>query len=172
MGFAQSIFWVFLVLAAGVIAILVAIAQTSRLEPIAQPAVEKRGYAIRRWWFRGIVAVLIAGFAVTTAFFPYPKAGAAGVAATYKVTAQQYGFTMPQSVPLGKRVDFAVTASDVNHGFGIYDPQGRLVGQVQAMPHYVNHLQIAFTERGTYTVRCLEFCGVGHAYMRSQFEVK
>lgn len=172
MGFAHAIFWVFLVLAAGVITIMVAIAQTSRLEPIAQTAVEKRGYAIRRWWFRGLLAILAAGFAVTIPFFPYPKAGAESIAATYKVTAQQYGFTVPASVPLGRRVDFAVTSSDVNHGFGVYDPQGRLVGQVQAMPHYVNHLQIAFTQRGTYTVRCLEFCGIGHGYMRAQFEVK
>lgn len=172
MGFAHVIFWVFLGAAATVIAVLTGIAQTSRLEAIPQAAVEKRGYAIRRWWFRAVVIALAAGLAATIPFFPYPKAGAAAIAATYRVTAQQYGFTMPARVPLGQRVDFAVTSSDVNHGFGIYDPQGRLVGQVQAMPHYVNHLQIAFTQRGTYTVRCLEFCGIGHGYMRAQFEVK
>lgn len=172
MGFAHTIFLAFLVVAACVITLMVAIAQTSRLEPIAQSAVEKRGYAIRRWWFRAVLVAIALGLAITIPSFPYPKAGAAAITATYRVTAQQYGFLMPHTVPLGRRVDFAVTSSDVNHGFGIYDPQGRLVAQVQAMPHYVNHLQITFKQRGTYTVRCLEFCGIGHAYMRSQFEVK
>ena len=37
-------------------------------------------------------------------------------------------------LPAGKLVEFAVSARDVNHGFGIYDPQGRLVAQTQAMP--------------------------------------
>lgn len=172
MGFGQTLFFVFLLIAAAVIATLVAIAQTPRLQTIPQEAIEKRGYAIRRWWFRGILAVLVAAFAVTVPFFPYPKAGASAVTVTYRVTAQQYGFTIPQSVQAGKAVEFAVASSDVNHGFGIYDPQGRLVAQVQAMPHYVNHLQVTFTQRGTYVVRCLEYCGIGHAYMRGQFEVK
>ena len=77
MGFAHVIFWVFLAAAATVITVLTGIAQTSRLEAIPQAAVEKRGYAIRRWWFRAIVVTLAAGLAATVPFFPYPKAGAA-----------------------------------------------------------------------------------------------
>lgn len=172
MGFAQTIFLAFLLIAACVIALMVAIAQTSRLAPIPQSAVEQRGYAIRRWWFRAVLAAIALALAITIPMFPYPKAAATAIHASYRVTAQQYGFVMPPNIRAGERVDFAVTSSDVNHGFGIYDPQGRLVAQVQAMPHYVNHLQVAFTQRGTYTVRCLEYCGIGHAYMRSQFEVK
>lgn len=172
MGFAQTIFLAFLLIAACVIALMVAIAQTARLAPIPQSAVEQRGYAIRRWWFRAVLAAIALALAITIPMFPYPKAAATAIHASYRVTAQQYGFVMPPNIRAGERVDFAVTSSDVNHGFGIYDPQGRLVAQVQAMPHYVNHLQVAFTQRGTYTVRCLEYCGIGHAYMRSQFEVK
>lgn len=172
MGTAESVFLAFCIVAAGVIAILVAIAQTPRLGAIDQHEVTHRGYAIRRWWFRMVLACAALAFAVTIPFFPYPKAGAAPVAATYQVDAQQYGFSLPATVPLGKMVEFDVTSRDVNHGFGVYDPQGRLVGQVQAMPHYVNHLRMTFTKPGTYTVRCLEYCGIGHAYMHATFEVK
>ena len=37
---------------------------------------------------------------------------------------------------------FDVTSVDVNHGFGVYDPNGRLIGSVQAMPGYTNELEL------------------------------
>ncbi len=37
-------------------------------------------------------------------------------------------------------VEFRVTSLDVNHGMAIFDPDGKLVGQTQAMPGYVNRL--------------------------------
>ncbi|CAF0701745.1 hypothetical protein MPNT_410011 [Candidatus Methylacidithermus pantelleriae] len=57
-------------------------------------------------------------------------------------------------------VEFLVRAADVNHGFGLYDPDGRLVAEVQAMPGYTNRLTYVFKKPGTYKVLCLEFCGV------------
>ncbi len=68
-------------------------------------------------------------------------------------------------------IEFDITSNDVNHGFGLYDPQGNLVGQVQAMPGYVNHLIFTFHEPGTYTVRCLELCCMPHFAMESQITV-
>jgi len=75
-------------------------------------------------------------------------------------------------LPAGKLVEFAVSARDVNHGFGIYDPQGRLVAQTQAMPGYVNPLRVRFDEPGTYHVLCLEYCGLGHAVMMGEISVQ
>ncbi len=161
-----------LILAVGIIGLMTLVALSSRAGPVPQQTVTKTGYAVRRWWFVMLVLVLVAGFLLTLPHFPYPRAGAAQGEQHYKIIARQYSFTLPASVPLNRPIVFDVTSEDVNHGFGIYDPQERLIGQVQAMPEYVNHLPLTFALPGAYTVRCLEFCGVGHAYMHGQFEVR
>ena len=68
-------------------------------------------------------------------------------------------------------VEFRVTTLDVNHGFSLYAPDGHLVAQTQAMPGYVNRLRVTFDQPGTYTVLCLEFCGMSHHRMRGVVEV-
>ncbi len=90
-----------------------------------------------------------------------------------EIVAQQWSWTFSQNeIPSGVPVEFVVTSKDVNHGFGIFDPQGRLIAQVQAMPGYTNHLIYVFTQPGKYTVRCLELCGVPHHVMAAPLTVK
>lgn len=172
MSYGSNVFVVNLILAAGVIVLMTLVALSSRAGPLPQQTVTKAGYAVRRWWFLALVVVLVAGFFLTLPHFPYPRAGADVGVLRYKIIARQYSFILPASVALDRPIVFDVTSQDVNHGFGIYDPQERLIGQVQAMPDYVNHLPFTFTRPGIYTVRCLEFCGVGHTYMHAQFEVR
>jgi cytochrome c oxidase subunit 2 len=81
-------------------------------------------------------------------------------------------FSPTVTVPLGAPVEFRVTTLDVNHGFSLYAPDGRLVAQVQAMPGYMNRLRVTFDEPGTYTVLCLELCGMAHHRMRGVVEVR
>lgn len=88
-----------------------------------------------------------------------------------QVTASQYLWSVEGHVSTGGKVEFAVTSADVNHGFGVYDPSGHLVGQVQAMPGYTNHLVLQFPSVGTYTIRCLEYCGPGHSGMTMTMHV-
>lgn len=165
---------VFLILASGAIAIMVAVALSSLGPPLEQSALQPKGYALRRWWFIGLTLCLAVIFAVTVPWFPYPHGSSGGTGAPLhvKVIAQQYGFTMPSVLPLNRPILFDVASMDVNHGFGIYGPQNQLVAQVQAMPDYTNHLPVTFTRPGHYTVRCLEYCGIGHAYMQGGFEVR
>jgi len=80
-------------------------------------------------------------------------------------------YATPVEVPVGALIEFRVSSLDVNHGFGIYSPSGALIGQVQAMPGYVNRLRARFTEPGTYNVLCLELCGMTHHRMRGVFQV-
>lgn len=161
---------VFLIVAAAAIGIMVVLAVYGSRQPLAQEVVSSRGYAIRRYWFGTVLAAAIAVFVFTIPHFPYGSAKTVG--RHYAVVAQQYGFTLPAGVPVNEPVVFDVTSRDVNHGFAIYDPAGRLVGQVQAMPDYVNHLPFVFRVRGHYTVRCLEYCGIAHAAMQGGFEVR
>jgi cytochrome c oxidase subunit 2 len=81
-------------------------------------------------------------------------------------------FSPTVTVPARTQIEFRVTTLDVNHGFSLYAPDGHLVAQTQAMPGYMNRLRVTFDQPGTYTVLCLEFCGMSHHRMRGVVEVK
>lgn len=163
---------IFLALAALAIGLLVWLANYRSRDPLSQSEVTAKGYAIRRYWFWFTLIVAVAVFALTIPDFPYSKAEAQVNARHYSVLAEQFAFTLPARIPMNAPIVFDVTSKDVNHGFGIYDPSGHMIGQVQAMPGYVNHLAMTFTVPGHYTVRCLEYCGIAHAAMQGGFDVR
>lgn len=85
----------------------------------------------------------------------------------------QFGFLLSQTeVKAGEPVEFHVTSSDVNHGFGIYDENMNLLAQTQAMPGITNKVYYTFEKPGTYQILCLEYCGLGHHLMIASFTVK
>jgi cytochrome c oxidase subunit 2 len=139
----------------------------------------------RKPLFIAMVVVLGATFLLTVPRAPYPK-GQIPDAVVY-ITAKQFAFAQslqPVStdeefgnalgyraeVPMERWVEFRVTSLDVNHGVAIFDPDGKLVGQTQAMPGYVNRLFVRLRKPGSYTIRCLEYCGTAHHVMQSGFE--
>ncbi len=72
---------------------------------------------------------------------------------------------------VGRQVEFHLRSRDVNHAFAVYDPNGVFVAQAQMMPDHPQELRVTFTKPGTYTVRCFEYCGVGHHLMQATFRV-
>jgi cytochrome c oxidase subunit 2 len=161
----------FVVVAAAILLVMTAVARTT-VEPAApQAAVTPAGYRLRKGWLWALAAAAIVALAVSIPSFPYGKPSTLA-GRHYSVVASQYSFELPAAVPAGQQIVFDVTSKDVNHGFGIYDPRGRLVAQVQAMPEYVNHLPLRFDVKGRYLVRCLEYCGIAHAAMQGAFEVR
>jgi cytochrome c oxidase subunit II len=121
-------------------------------------------------WLGIVVLILVAILAATIWFTPYGKSTPPG-AQIVKVDASQFFWKIsPRRVTMRRPVAFVTRASDVNHGFGIF--RGRkLIAQIQVVPDKDSTLIHTFTEPGTYTVLCLEFCGVGHDRMESTFEV-
>ncbi|HXP92534.1 MAG TPA: hypothetical protein VN905_03630 [Candidatus Binatia bacterium] len=166
------VFVIFVSVAAAAVTLMLLLANAGARKPLPQSIVTARGYAVRRWWFATVLVVAVAAFAATIPRLPYPRADELRSSPHFTVVAQQYSFVLPATVPVNTAIVFDVTSRDVNHGFGIYDPAGHVVGQVQAMPDYVNHLPMRFERPGHYTVRCLEFCGVAHAAMQGAFEVR
>lgn len=98
-----------------------------------------------------------------------------------KVTAQQWQWTFdyPQNgasstgaqlieLPVNRPVQFNVTSDDVLHGFAI-----RALGvRVDANPGEVTTTAIVTpTVIGSYTVQCVELCGLFHSYMWEQVKV-
>ncbi len=71
-------------------------------------------------------------------------------------------------LPAGTPVDMVVTSRDVIHSFWI----PRLSGKVDAVPGRVNTLRIQADAPGHYEGLCAEFCGVSHAIMRFDVDVR
>ncbi len=161
----------FLIAAAVILLVMAAIAKSTHEPSIAQTIVQPRGYRLRRGWLWALAAVAVVAFAISLPSFPYGNAATLS-GPHFAIVAMQYGFQTPQSVPSHTPIVFDVSSRDVNHGFGIYDPAGHLIAQVQAMPEYVNHLPITFARPGHYLVRCLEYCGIAHASMQGGFDVQ
>ena len=166
------IFVVFIVVAAIVLIVMLALGNYRNSDPLPQAEVTASGYRLRRYWFWGILIGAVLAFVASIPHFPYPQTQASPNARHITVTAQQYGFQVASPLPANTDLIFDVTSRDVNHGFAIYAPDGGVFSQVQAMPGYVNHLPVRFVKSGHYTIRCLEYCGIAHAAMQGGFDVR
>jgi cytochrome c oxidase subunit 2 len=127
----------------------------------------------RLFWF-AIVAGALISFAT---LWEWPIAGHAVASPKPDVVIRAVGHQWrweldKDAVRVGQLVEFQITASDVNHGFAIYRDKTRMVAQAQAMPGYVNKLQVRFTEPGDHEVLCLEYCGLAHHGMRAVIKVR
>jgi len=137
----------------------------------SEDRVHRVGYWLRKRW---LALLLVIGMVVVgISFFdlPYATGGTSG-RTVVTVTGGQFFWTLqPDQVAAGTHVRFDVSSVDVNHGFGFYDPQGHLIGSVQAMPGYHNELDLTLQKPGVYRIRCFEFCGLHHSTMDGQFTV-
>lgn len=121
-------------------------------------------------WLLIVVAILVALLLATIWFTPYGQSSGANGQVVH-VTAQQFFWKLsPSHVAAHRPVEFLVTSTDVYHGFGIYRGT-QLIAQVEVVPKTTQKLVHTFATPGTYTILCLEFCGVGHHQMKATFEV-
>ena len=146
-------------------------------------------YGLRKKLFFIVLVLLGLGLGITLGKTPYPKGNELPDKVVF-VVGKQFSFALsetpitndqeyeagtfaaPVQVSAESLIEFRVTSFDVNHSFGVYSPDGRLIAQTQAMPGYVNRLRVRFREPGRYHVLCLELCGMGHHRMRGVFDVK
>lgn len=161
---------VFAALALLLACVFVAIGVNAGTE-VAFERVHRVGYWLRKRWLALLLVVGVLVVGISLFDLPYASGGAGG-ATVVKVSGGQFFWALaPDKVPAGTRVRFDVTSVDVNHGFGLYDPHGHLIGSVQAMPGYHNKLDLTLGEAGVYQIRCLEFCGLSHSTMEGSFTV-
>ena len=130
-----------------------------------------------QWRARLFWVVMIVGAAVSfVTLWDWPITGHAAVVTKPDVVIRAVGHQWRwevdrDTVKAGDLVEFEVSATDVNHGFAIYRDKHTRVAQAQAMPGYVNRLQVRFNEPGEYEVLCLEYCGLAHHNMRVVIKV-
>ncbi|HEX6762799.1 MAG TPA: hypothetical protein VF094_08370 [Gaiellaceae bacterium] len=137
----------------------------------SEERVHRVGYWLRKRWLALLVVIGVLVVGISLFDLPYASGGARG-RTVVKVTGGQFFWSLaPDRVPAGTKARFNVTSIDVNHGFGLYDPHGHLIGSVQAMPGYHNLLDLTLSEAGVYRVRCLELCGLNHSTMETTFTV-
>jgi heme/copper-type cytochrome/quinol oxidase subunit 2 len=73
-------------------------------------------------------------------------------------------------IKVGEIVKFVARSIDVNHGFAILSSSNSMdspLMQMQVIPGFDNVFYYTFNKPGTYTIRCLEYCGWNHPYMTS-----
>ena len=129
------------------------------------------GYWLRKRWLALLLVIGVLVVGISLFDLPYANGVSAG-RTVVKVTGGQFFWSLvPDRVPAGARIRFDVTSIDVNHGFGLYDAHGHLIGSVQAMPGYHNNLDLTLGEPGIYRIRCLELCGLNHSTMQGTFTV-
>tara|TARA_B110000261_G_C12881522_1_gene276636 strand:- start:30 stop:563 length:534 start_codon:yes stop_codon:yes gene_type:complete len=136
--------------------------------------IQSRSYSIRSKVFWVLVVAGIVITVITTMDLPFAatRGDLADVDRTVKVGGRQWLWEIDQTqANVDETVVFDVSAFDVTHGLGIYDPQMRLVGQTQAMPGYTNSIKITFKESGIYKLLCMEYCGLAHHAMITDFTV-
>ncbi|HMT05957.1 MAG: hypothetical protein KDB48_03035 [Solirubrobacterales bacterium] len=168
-SFQVAVLMAFLFVTMALVTIFVVVARQSSRN-VAFETVTDTGYRLRRAWLAFLVLLLGSGVVLSLFFLPFP--GDSKATATVNVSGGLFYWSMnPETIPVGSEVSFDVTSADVNHGLGIYDPDGVLMGSVQAMPGYHNQLDLTFDKPGTYMMACLEYCGFKHHDMMKEFEV-
>lgn len=135
-------------------------------------SIQKKGYFIRNIWFVVLLFVMLGATYMTLKDLPFDRAEAEEAPVDIDVTALQFGFEVSiDTLKVGDYAAFHVTSKDVNHGFGLYDEQMNIVAQTQAMPEYTNTVYYKFTKPGTYSILCMEYCGIAHHMMKHEITV-
>jgi cytochrome c oxidase subunit 2 len=172
----QNLIWMIALVGMGLVALvfLWVISQAGKPADadVAQRA-QRNSNTLRRWLF-GALAIIFVGVSWGSLHhFPIPpQHGALDAKQVVDVVGRQWSWQMSNTTLVaGSPVEFRVTSADVNHGFAIYAPDGRIAIQTQAMPGFTNKILYTFSQPGTYKVMCLEYCGLGHAPMVTQFQV-
>jgi len=131
-------------------------------------------YKIRNIYFILLMTV-IAGLLLVTLksdLLPYTGLKNGNPDYTVEVIGRTWSWELSsEKIPAGKVIEFSVTSEDVTHGFGVYDSEGNLLAQIQVMPGVKTSMFYQFDKPGIYHVLCMEYCGMAHQNMITQFEV-
>jgi cytochrome c oxidase subunit 2 len=125
------------------------------------------------YWGIAVVTFLVVVLAGTIFSVPYWSGDESEAAQKVEITGRQFAFTIdPPQIKAGVPTEIDLHAADVNHAVGFYNPDGTLIKQVNVLPGVTQTLTMTFNQPGTYTLRCLEFCGIDHHLMNNQLQVR
>ena len=167
------LFWV-MVVGAGVIwtAVIGVAIYATRIRP--DPHEDAVGHRLILWGGVAFPTVVLAGLLIYGLGL-MPKLREAGEGLRIDVSGEQFWWRVtyrPKDgepvvaaneirIPVGERVEFALSSPDVIHAFWIPS----LGGKVDMIPGRVNRLVLKAEKPGVYRGACTEFCGASHALM-------
>jgi len=168
-----SLFWVMLA-GAGVVwtTVLGLAVYATRIRP--EPHREATGRRLILWGGVAFPTVVLAGLLVYGLSL-MPKLREPGEGLRIDVSGEQFWWRVTYrpkdgeplasaneiAIPVGERVEFALTSPDVIHSFWIPS----LGGKVDMIPGRENRLVLKAEKPGVYRGACTEFCGASHALM-------
>jgi cytochrome c oxidase subunit 2 len=165
-GLIISISYGVFVLVAIALAVVLARSTRARRREADTASLERR----EKTWL-GIVIVLLVALLFGTIFF-IPYGEAKGERQVVRVEASQFAWAIdPAEVTEDIPVEFQLTATDVNHGLGVYTEDDELLFQIQIVPGRQQETTYTFDDPGTYEVLCMEFCGFFHHGMVGRITV-
>ena len=170
----DTVFVITLLLMAGIFAGFAYVAINASGEAEEYAPLQAKSYRVRSKFFWALVIAGIIITVITTLDLPFAatRGDMSGVSKEIDVEGRQWYWQLSDtSAAVGATVVFNVKAGDVTHGLGVYDPNMHLIGQTQAMPGYENSLKLTFDKPGTYKLLCMEYCGLAHHAMTSDFTV-
>jgi cytochrome c oxidase subunit II len=129
---------------------------------------------ILEFWWTAVPTVLVIILAIFSVKIWSDLQNQQGDVLTLEAIGYQFGFqfrypklaqpvTGELHLPVNTPTTIHVTSRDVIHGFWI--PELRM--KADMVPGLVNTIRVTPTVPGTYRVVCTEFCGLGHAAMKS-----
>jgi cytochrome c oxidase subunit 2 len=169
--------WVITAIYVGVtlvgVVIILAVFRSTRVGFKVRVATREKLEKREGYWGIAVVCFMVALLAGTIFSVPYWTSKGAEADQVVEVTGRQFAWTIdPPQIKAGVETEFVIRSTDVSHGFGLYDPSGRMVKQVNVLPGVTQNLVATLGDPGTWTVRCLEYCGLDHHLMENSLEVK
>lgn len=169
-----STLFVVMAIGAGVIwaAVMALALYASRIRP--EPHRDAHGHRLILWGGVAFPTIVLAALLVYGLGL-MPKLRAPGEGLRIAVSGEQFWWRVayrPKAggevrsaneirMPVGERVEFALTSPDVIHAFWIPS----IGGKVDMIPGRENRLVLKAEKAGTYRGVCVEFCGASHALM-------
>ena len=172
----ESVLILSLVLMAVIAGVFIFIASSAKDQTESQDYsdIQRKAYSFRAklFWFFAVLGVVIAFSTTQTLPYAATRGATSDTDIEINVVGKQWYWQMDQhQAKQGDTVVFNLSSGDVNHGFGIYDSDLRLLAQTQAMPGYNNKLRFTFEKAGKYQLMCMEYCGLAHHAMISPFTI-
>lgn len=148
----------------------------------ASDAAPKKFSRLETGWLGFAAAVFLAVNGFSLGYFPMIATAAATAKAAQDgqeiqeidVLARSWNYQISdRELEVGKPVRFSAKSADTMHSFSVYHPDGRVLFTMQLVPGLERATSQVYTfkEPGTYTVRCLEYCGLAHHGMRDEIVV-
>jgi len=137
-------------------------------------------YVTAEWaWMGFVTAVFVVVNVVSIGYMPTVATATAKASGqdipTYSFEAQSWSFDLPEmDIKAGHPVRFSGKSLDTMHGFALYHPDGDVLFTMMLMPGMDEPTSLVhtFKDPGTYTIRCLEYCGLSHHDMYDELVVK